>query len=92
MGLPGSLEGKESACTVGDCGSIPGLGRSPGGGKKNLVSIQPTSIWILTLWIHLVITEHLLCARKSAWRENCEDRIADNIGPYGTPYPQYPTL
>ena len=25
--------GKESACNAGDLGSIPGLGRSPGGGK-----------------------------------------------------------
>ena len=25
--------GKESTCNVGDLGSIPGLGRSPGGGK-----------------------------------------------------------
>ena len=25
--------GKESACSVGDLGSIPGLGRSPGEGK-----------------------------------------------------------
>ena len=36
MGLSGSSEGKESACTVGDHGPIPGLGRSPGGGKKEL--------------------------------------------------------
>ena len=28
--FPGGLEGKESACSVGDLGSIPGLGRSPG--------------------------------------------------------------
>ena len=27
---PGSSSGKESACNVGDLGSIPGLGRSPG--------------------------------------------------------------
>ena len=27
--------GKESACNVGDLGSIPGLGRSPGGGYGN---------------------------------------------------------
>ena len=27
---------KKSACNVGDLGSIPGLGRSPGGGKGNL--------------------------------------------------------
>ena len=30
MGLPGGLEVKESAWNVGDLGSIPGLGRSPG--------------------------------------------------------------
>ena len=27
--FPGSTNGKESACNVGDMGSIPGLGRSP---------------------------------------------------------------
>ena len=29
LGFPGSSAGKESACNVGDLGSIPGLGRSP---------------------------------------------------------------
>ena len=33
MGFPGGSDGKESACNVGDLGSIPGLGRSPGEGK-----------------------------------------------------------
>ena len=33
MGFPGSSAGKESACNVGDLGSIPELGRSPGEGK-----------------------------------------------------------
>ena len=32
-GFPCGLAGKESACNVGDLGSIPGLGRSPGEGK-----------------------------------------------------------
>ena len=32
MGFPGSSVGKESACSVGYLGSIPGLGRSPGEG------------------------------------------------------------
>ena len=32
-GFPGGLAGKESACTVGDLGSIPGLGISPREGK-----------------------------------------------------------
>ena len=33
LGFPGGSAGKESACNVGDLGSIPGLGRSPGEGK-----------------------------------------------------------
>ena len=33
MGFTGGSDGKESACNVGDLGSIPGLGRSPGEGK-----------------------------------------------------------
>ena len=32
LGFPGGSVGKESACNVGDLGSIPGLGRSPGEG------------------------------------------------------------
>ena len=33
MGFPGSSDGKASAYNVGDLGSVPGLGRSPGEGK-----------------------------------------------------------
>ena len=33
--FPGGSDGKESACNVGDPGSIPGLGRRPGGGNGN---------------------------------------------------------
>ena len=33
IGLPCGSTGKESSCNVGDLGSIPGLGRSPGEGK-----------------------------------------------------------
>ena len=32
-GFSGGSAGKESACNVGDLGSMPGLGRSPGEGK-----------------------------------------------------------
>ena len=35
MGFPGGSDGKESACSAGDLGSIPGLGRSPGRGHGN---------------------------------------------------------
>ena len=31
--LVGGSDGKESTCNVGDMGPIPGLGRSPGGGR-----------------------------------------------------------
>ena len=34
-GFSGSSAGKESACSAGDPGLIPGLGRSPGGGHGN---------------------------------------------------------
>ena len=33
MGFPGGSRGQESACIVGDLGSIPGFGRFPGEGK-----------------------------------------------------------
>ena len=35
LGFPGGSEVKVSACNVGDLGSIPGLGRSPGEGNGN---------------------------------------------------------
>ena len=35
MGFPGSSDSKTSTFSVGDLGSIPGLGRSPGGGHGN---------------------------------------------------------
>ena len=33
LGFPGGSAGKESACKVGELGSIPGLGRSAGEGN-----------------------------------------------------------
>ena len=35
MGFPGGSDGKGSACSAGDLGSIPGLGRCPGEGNGN---------------------------------------------------------
>ena len=51
LGLPGWLSGKESACNIEDAGdasgSIPGLGRSPGGGMANHSSILAREVpWI----------------------------------------------
>ena len=63
LGFPCGSAGKELACNVGDLGSIPGLGRSPGEGKgyplqyswvslvvqlvKNLPAMWET--WVLSL-------------------------------------------
>ena len=44
MGFPDGSAGEESACTEGDTGDvglIPGLGRAPGGGKR-----QPTPVFL----------------------------------------------
>ena len=35
IGFPGGSDAKESTYNVGNLGSIPGLGRSPGGGNGN---------------------------------------------------------
>ena len=35
MSFPGGSDSNRSACNVGDLGSIPELGRSPGGGHGN---------------------------------------------------------
>ena len=40
LGSPGASAGKESVCSAGDLGLIPGLGRSPGEGKG-----QPTPVF-----------------------------------------------
>ena len=44
QGFPGGSDGKESACSAGDPGSIPGWGRSPGDGNGNPLQ------WIRTPW------------------------------------------
>ena len=47
QGFPGGSAGKESACNLGDLGSIPGLGRSPGGGHGNPIPVflPGESLW-----------------------------------------------
>ena len=37
LGSPGGSASKKSACNAGDLGSIPGLGRFPGGRCGNVV-------------------------------------------------------
>ena len=44
MGFPGGSDSKASAHNVGDLGSIPGLGRSPGEGNGNQYSCLENSM------------------------------------------------
>jgi len=50
-GFPYGSAGKESVCSTGDPGSIPGLGRSPGDGNDNplkypcLENLMDTGAW-----------------------------------------------
>ena len=49
--VPGGSDGKESACNVGDLGSIPGMGRSPGEGG------MATHSSILCVWKPVLIQD-----------------------------------
>ena len=63
--FPGGSEFKASACNAGDLGSIPGLGRSPGGGNGNTLQYSclrnplVRGVWRATVhvvaksWTHL---------------------------------------
>ena len=52
-GPPWWLSGKESGCNAGDLGLIPGLGRSPGGGRGNTLQNSclenPRGAWQATV-------------------------------------------
>ena len=101
LGFPGGSAGKESTCNGGDLGSNPGLGRSPGEGKR-----LPTPV----LWpgeFHglyhpwgckeLDVTERLfflnsccmLCdTRSSSWDIFCVENVpASNRSPWKDSYP-----
>ena len=68
MGFPAGSAGKESACNVGDLGSIPGLERSPG--ERNVYPLQysglensmnfivygVTQTWLSVFYFHFIKT------------------------------------
>ena len=72
MIFPSGSDGKEPACNSGDLGSIPGLGRSPGGGHGNPLQysclenpIEQRSLVGYSPWGHkeLDMTEQLSTAQ-----------------------------
>ena len=62
--FPGGSDCKESSCSVGDMGLIPGLGRSPGEGNDNplLCYVQMQlflSAGFLTIWFTTLIRKDI---------------------------------
>ena len=58
LGFPGGSDCKESTCNAGDLGSIPGLGRSPGGGHGTILQYSclenphgRRSLQAIVLWL-----------------------------------------
>ena len=56
--IPGGSDDKESACNAGDPDSIPGLGRSAGGGHGNplqyscLENPMKEKVWVVSQVLH----------------------------------------
>ena len=53
LGFPGGSDGKESAGNMGDLGSIPGLGKSPGEGTGyplQCFGLENSMEWIVHTW------------------------------------------
>ena len=74
-GHPEWLSGKESTCNAEDSGSIPGSGRSPGGGHGNHSSILAWRILDRRVW---QATVHGV-AKRHGWAMSTTHTLTDNI-------------
>ena len=77
MGFPGGSEGKGNICNAGDLGSIPGLGRSPGGGHDNPLQYscleKPHEQRILGGLQSMGLTEQLSTAQRLTGRQEAQN-------------------
>ena len=55
-GFPDRSVGKESTCNAGDPGSIPGLGRSPGGGHVSLGRYIPKYFILFVAMVNGIVS------------------------------------
>ena len=78
VGFLGSSAGKEFICNAGDLGSIPGMGRSPGGGHGNALQYSclenphgQRSLEGYSPWDHKASdrTEQLSTAQHISWAD-----------------------
>ena len=74
MGFPGGSNSKESACNVGDLGSIPGLGGSPGEGKGYPLQYSGHGVAKSQTWQEThsdsSISESFPFSLEQVWREH----------------------
>jgi len=92
LGFPGGSVGKESTCSTGDMGLIPGSGRSPGKGNGNPLQysclgnhMDRGAWWATVHWVTRV--SHGLVAkppplehhRAIQKRRNYEDKVEMNV-------------
>ena len=67
MGFPDSSIGKESACSAGDLGSIPGLGRSP---------LQYSWAFLVTQLVKNLLALWETWVRSLVWEDSLEKGTA----------------
>ena len=91
MDFPGCSDSKESSCSVGNLGSIPGLGRSPGEGNGNPLqyscwenphgqrSLAGYSSWG---WKESDTNERLSTQHTRTWCHSSSNHTTDKIPDY----------
>ena len=86
MGLPGGSDGKESACTAGNLGSIPGLGRSPGEGIGYL--LQNSWAFLVALMVKNLPAMWETWAQSLGWEDPLEEGMATHYSCLENPHGQ----
>ena len=76
--FPGGSDGKESACNAGDLSSIPGLGRSPGGGRGNPLQYSWASLVAQTVKNPSAMRETWV--QPLGWEDLLEEGVATHSG------------
>ena len=65
MSFPDSSVGKESACSAGDLGLIPGLGRTPGEGK-----VVGSGVSLVVQWLRIHLPMQGTRVQSLVWEDS----------------------
>ena len=74
LGFSGGTDSKESACNVGNLGSVPELGRSPGGGHGNPLQYYWASL--VAQMVKNLSTVQETWVRSLGWEDPLEKEMA----------------